>query len=76
MLRGLMLVQFERNVRLAFAAPQHFLMKFFLLGSVDTMPADQSRSLLDGCIRFGFTFLAMFSVQSCADWALHSKVNL
>jgi hypothetical protein len=61
-LRGLVLVKFERDVRLALAAAEHFLIEMVVRGGVAVRQPDELGSAPYGRIRFGFTFAVVFPI--------------
>jgi hypothetical protein len=62
MLRGLMLVKFERNMRLALTASKYLLIELVLFEDVSGLPSGQFRPLLEGRARLDFTFVTVLPV--------------
>ena len=71
MLRALMLVQLERNMRLPLPAAKHFLVQLVLRRGVAARPSHHFSSLLDGRVRLRPAFLIVFTIQRGADGAWH-----
>jgi len=62
MLRGLMLVKFEGDVRLALAAAKYFLFELVLGWDCAPIPTDQFRPLLEGRAGLRFTFIVVLPI--------------
>jgi hypothetical protein len=62
MLRGLMLVKFERNMCLALPASKYLLIELVRFKGVPGLPSGQFRPLLEGRARLNFTFVTVLPV--------------
>jgi hypothetical protein len=66
-------MKFEGDVRLTFAAAEHFPFELLLVWDFAAIPTNQFRSLLEGGACLCFTLVVVFPTQCVANWAFHKR---